>query len=119
MLIDNDPHMRLNVLTQKKQISIREGHRDYRNGPMMICDQVEPFAVMVDVVLVKHITLGEVSEEEWLADGFTSQEDMLDGMRKFYPNIDLSSPVTVLFWNNVRGSWATPEGIATFIDLYL
>ncbi len=106
--------MRLNVLTGLKQISIREGHRDYHPGRMIICDPVEPWAVAVDLVEVKHITMAEITKEEWEADGFTSQDDMLQGMKKFYSNIELGSPVTILSWNNVSGYWATPAGIELF-----
>lgn len=114
LLIADDDQMRLNLLLGHKKISIREGHRDYHPGQMLIGDQETSFVVMVDLVNVKHTTLGEVTEEEWLADGFTSQEDMLEGMKIFYPNINLDSPVTVLFWENVRGIWTTPEAIESF-----
>lgn len=89
--------MRLNLLTGTKKISIREGHRDYKPGPGVICDPVDSFVVGVTFTNVAHKTLGEITEEEWLADGFVSQADLLTGMRQYYPNIDLTSPVTVLF----------------------
>lgn len=118
LLIADDPQMRLNVLTERKQISIREGHRDYQKGPMIICDPENPWAVSVNLTEVKHCTMAEITEEEWLADGFVSQEDMLEGMKKYYPNIGLSSPVTILYWNGVKGYWATTEGIEQYKTIY-
>lgn len=103
LLIAPDDQMRANILSGVKKISIREGHRDYKTGPMMICCHIEPWAVQVDVTEVFHRTLDEVSFIEWEADGFTSQQDLLDGLRSYYPNITLDSPVTVIYWDNARG----------------
>ncbi len=114
LLIASDPKMRLNLLLGVKRISIREGHRDYKPGPGVICDPVDSFVVGVTFTNVVHKTLGEVTEEEWLADGFISQEDLLSGMREYYPSIELSSPVTVLFWENVNGCLTDPEMIEDF-----
>lgn len=103
LLIAPDNLMRKNILTGQKKISIREGHRDYRPGLMMICCHLEPWAVQVDVTEVLHRRLDEVSSVEWEADGFTSQQDLLNGLRNYYPSITLDSPVTVIYWDNVRG----------------
>jgi hypothetical protein len=46
-----------------------------------------------------------VTEEEYRADGFTSREDLLSGMKKYYPNLTLESPITVIRWENARGWW--------------
>lgn len=110
--------MRLNVLTGAKQISIREGHRDYRPGPMIICDPENPWIVSVNLIDIKHTTMAEITKEEWEADGFVSQKDMLEQMKRFYSNIELSSPVTILRWVNAKGYWATSEGIAQYKSLY-
>lgn len=107
LLIAPDAIMRDNIITGRKRISIREGHRDYRPGPMMICCHLEPWAVQVDVTEVFHRKLDEVSFIEWEADGFTSQRDLLDGLRQYYPTIDLDSPITVIYWDNARGALVT------------
>ncbi len=117
LLIADDSQMRLNLLTGVKKISIREGHRDYQKGPMMVCDHENPISVMVDITEVKHVTLSEVTQAEWEADGFVSQTDLLQQMRRFYPSINLESSVTIIFWENVRGYWATEEGIQAFLSL--
>jgi len=103
LLIAPDDTMRANIISGAKKISIREGTRDYGVGPMMICCHLEPWVVQVDVTWVDHISLGEVTQEQWEADGFTSQQDLLDGLRSYYPNITLDSPVTVVYWDNARG----------------
>lgn len=103
LLIAPDETMRANILTGLKRITIREGHRDYREGPTMVCCHLEPWAVQVYITKVSHRTLAEVSEAEWEADGFRSQENMLDEMRQYYPTMTLDSPVTVIRWENAQG----------------
>ncbi len=120
LLIADDAQMRFNLITGVKRISIREGHRDYKNGPMLIGDPENSFfIVMVDITEVKHLLLSDVTLEEWEADGFVSQEDMLTQLKQFYPKITLDSPVTILLWNKVRGYWASPEGIEKFKELFM
>jgi hypothetical protein len=118
LLIADDPQMRLNLITGVKRISIREGHRDYRLGDVLIGDSENTFVVTATFSDIKHVLLSEVTREEWEADGFTSQEDMLAKMKEFYPKITLDSEVTVLFWKNVRGYWTTQEGIEYFREVF-
>lgn len=104
LLIAPDHGMRTGILYGGKNITIREGHRDYQPGrPVMICCHIEPWAVMADITSVRHTTIAEVTKEEYEADGFHSPEDLLEGLRRFYPSINESSPVTVIKWENVRG----------------
>lgn len=105
LLIAPDPDMRRAVIDGRKQITIREGHRAYTAGPAALFCHLEPWAVMVDIVDVKHTELRSVTEEEWVADGFTSMADMLAGMRRFYPTMNLDSPVTIIRWANAQGKF--------------
>jgi len=103
LLVAPDWIMRKKILTGEKRITIREGHRDYRLGQVMISCHLMPFAVMAEIIEVRHCKLKEVTKEEWKNDGFTSQEDLLEGLRKFYPSINLDSPVTVIKWGKISG----------------
>ena len=103
LLITPNHRMRTNIIYREKTITIREGHRDYRPGPVMICCHLVPWAVMADITNVRHCTLCEITQEEYEADGFNSQDDMLQGMQRFYPNMTLDSPVTIIIWEQVRG----------------
>lgn len=94
---------RVDILRGKRKITIREGHRDYRLDLVMICCHLEPWAVMADITDVRHCILGEVTEEEYKADGFNTRDELLNELRRYYPDIDLNSPVTVIRWDNVRG----------------
>jgi hypothetical protein len=104
LLIAPDEGMRRAIITGDKAITIREGHRDYRAGrPVMLCCQLVPWAVMADIAAVRHTTVENVTREELAADGFADWEDMLAGLRRFYPSLTMASPVTVIRWENVRG----------------
>lgn len=103
LLVAPDTYMREEILLGKQQTTIREGHRDYRSGPVMLCCHIEPWAVMADIIYVGFPTLGRVKEEDYQDAGFSTKEEMVEGLRKFYPDITLESPVTVIRWRNVRG----------------
>ncbi|QQG45120.1 MAG: ASCH domain-containing protein [Candidatus Sungiibacteriota bacterium] len=95
--------MREDVLAGSKQITIRDGHRDYRLGGVMLCCPDKPWCVAADITVVRHTTYGEIVEEEYKADGFLSPQEMIEGMRRFYPYADFDKPATVIRWNNVHG----------------
>lgn len=103
LLVANDHGMRTNILYGAKAITIREGHRDYKPGPVMLCCHEVPWAVMADIVSVRHCTLQEVTEEELGDDGFTSHDNMLEGIRNYYSTVTMASPVTVINWTGTRG----------------
>ena len=104
LLIAPDAGMRYDVETGLKTITIREGHRDYRPGLVMLCCHLEPWAVQAEITGVRHCTLREVTEDEWRDDGFVSQVDLLAQMHRFYPKLTLDSEVTVIRWANARGA---------------
>lgn len=112
LLIAPDRKMRSDIIQKVKKITIREGHRDYKAGhPVMLCCPIEPWAVMADIVSVRHTWLAEVSEDEWRDDGFKSREDLLIGLKKYYPDLNLNSPITVIRWENVRGALTSAEPV--------
>ena len=103
LLIAPDEEMREKILRGEKQITIREGHRDYRLGNCLLACPDEPWCVEVNVTNVRHCLIGKISKEEYRADGYESQGRMLRDLRRFYPNIELQTPATVIQWENVRG----------------
>ena len=104
LLVAPDHRMRTDILYGGKSISIREGHRDYKPGhPVMLCCHIVPWAVMADITSVQHCTLREVTKEDYQAEGFHTQKDLLNGLKRFYPAMTLDSPVTVICWTNVKG----------------
>ncbi|KKR10321.1 MAG: hypothetical protein UT37_C0003G0020 [Parcubacteria group bacterium GW2011_GWA2_39_18] len=104
LLVAPDRHMRQQILWEEKTLTVREGHRDYRVGsPVMLCCHIVPWAVMATIVEVRHCLLKEVTQEECLQDGVRNLEELLNNLRKYYPNISLDSPVTIIKWDDIRG----------------
>lgn len=104
ILVAPDENMRHAIVTGEKQITIRSGFRNYTLGPTMLCCHLVPWAVMVDVVSVDHKMISQLDHQEVLDDGFKTRIELLDGLRQFYPGLDVESPVTIIRWGNVRGA---------------
>ncbi len=90
--------MKADVLEGKKKITIREGRRDYSNGPVLIGCHVLNWATMREITSVTYATLKNVPEEDYRDDGFDSKADMLMALSKFYPNVNWDSLVTIIRW---------------------
>ncbi|MCK5292822.1 MAG: hypothetical protein KAR39_12505 [Thermoplasmata archaeon] len=86
------------VLLDNKTITIREGHRLYTPGPVMIGCHILDWATLREIVSVRHTYVSSVTVQEFTGDGFKSYNDMLESLRKFYPDLQFDSPVTVIRW---------------------
>lgn len=90
--------MRDAVLANKKKITIRQGHRDYTPGPVLIGCHILNWAVVRHITDVRHTTLDRVTEEECKADGCENHQELLDLLKQFYPELGSYSQVTVIRW---------------------
>ena len=90
--------MEEDVRYNKKKITIREGHRDYNEGHVLIgCDKLD-WCVMRTIISVRHTTISEITKEECKDDGFYDHTQLIETLKGFYPNINWNSPVTVIRW---------------------
>lgn len=105
LLLAPDEEMWEAALTGAKRISIREGARDYQAGDtLMLCCHIRDSSFMAKVAEVRHCKLGEVTQDEYTADGFDTQASLLSGLQSFYPNMTLDSVVTIVRWDDIRGT---------------
>ena len=121
LLISPDPAARLAIMLGQKRITIREGHRDYRTGPVMICCHIAPWAVLTTITEVKLTTLAEISQEELTADGYTDHDNMLDDLKShYYPNLTMDSPMTVIKWGDLdpNSFYAQISNIDFYAEVY-
>ena len=116
ILIAPDPAVRLNIMLGKKKITIREGHRDYTTGPVMICCHLVPWAIMATITNVRLTTVTEVTDEELWADGYDNHKGMLRDLKKYYPNITMESPVTVISWDNLEGYFTDIDNVFAYAE---
>ena len=90
--------MRDDTLSNKKQITIREGLRDYRIGKVMLGCHKLNWACKRMITSVRHTALGEVTYQEMKDDGFNSYDELVLCLRQWYPDITENSPVTIVRW---------------------
>lgn len=98
--LSNDLFVRIFEAIHPKRLTIRNGRRDIVPGKLELI-AAEPsgdktLVCLVDVTRVTHCSLWEVTPEEMRSDGFIDKHRLLDGMRKYYPDITPSSVVTVI-----------------------
>jgi len=90
--------LRDDVLNERKRVVIREGHRDYVLGSVLIgCDEPS-WGVAKNIIEVKHTTIGEVTRRDSIDHGFVSREQMLNFFKVMYPESDGDLKVTVIRW---------------------
>jgi hypothetical protein len=116
ILIAPDPKVRLDIMLGKKKLTIREGHRDYKVGPVVICCHIYPWAVMATITSVRLTTLSEVTMEEYEADGYANHKEMLRDLRKIYPGLTMKSEVTVICWDNLEGYFTDIDNVQEYAD---
>lgn len=106
LLISPDEVQRIAILDGSKRVTIREGLLDYRvDDEAMFCCHLVPWAVMARITNVRHCKLSEIMEKEWLADGYKTKEGMLEDLRRsYYKDLNWDSLVTVIYWDDVRGT---------------
>jgi len=94
--------MLADILADRKRITIRFGYKDYKVDKavfVVVCDfNVVTVAVVKQLKSVKWKKLCELTKEEIEADGFKDLNDALNGLQRFYPEIGLDSPITVIEW---------------------
>lgn len=83
-----------------KGITIRNGYRDIGLGDAYLWNAENKEKIMeISVFLVLHCALAYVPADMIKADGFKNHEDAVCQMRKFYPELDAYSEVTVIKWD--------------------
>lgn len=104
LLIAPDEQKRRDILTGKQFASIRMGYRDYEIGQtVMLCCHLVPWVVQADITEVWCYHVRDLTEADCLAAGFDCIDGMIKSLKKFYPDINSQSLITVIRWNNVRG----------------
>jgi hypothetical protein len=93
------------ICNREKEITIREGLRDYRVGEKVILcragDFTQPecgWAFIAKITSVRHSPLNKVSVKDLNADGMKDLTDAVSCLQEFYPNISEKSQVTVIRW---------------------
>lgn len=85
-----------------KKITIRNGHWDWvvaGEWVILKCSNTTK-QFKAQLTMVRWTTYGGITPQEYTADGFSSQAEMLQIMSQYYPGITLSSDATVIAWKD-------------------
>jgi len=84
-----------------KRITIRRGYRDIRLGKLTFEGAKDKgLQCEVEVVEVSHVRVSGVSEAECQADGFDNWVAFYQGMKKYYPDLDVAEECTLIYFEN-------------------
>ena len=86
------------LMEGKKKITIRRGRRDIQLDKLKFETVSGMDEVEVDVVEVRYVRVSDVSEKIYKQDGFSDYVDFYRGMKKFYPDLDVSDECTVIIF---------------------
>jgi len=79
-----------------KRITIREGYRDYVEGPILIGCHILNWCVMRNVTHVRHLPMRNIFDDELSDSGYTNSDEMLNDLQSYYPDMGWDSPVTII-----------------------
>lgn len=99
-----------------KRVTCRKGQRDIKlddlafisTDPVQMNDEWDVYTkmggniYMAQLVSVTEITMKrveDVTDEEAQADGFGSAQDLFAGMKRFYEDLELTSPLTFVYFD--------------------
>jgi len=89
------------ALEDGKETTIRQGRRDISLGELLFVSVEEEREEIVDVIMVSYCQLQNVALTDLQNDGFVDHADMLVQMKRFYPEIEEGSEVTVINFRRV------------------
>lgn len=84
------------LLLNTKFSTIRFGRRDIQLGELTFENVSDSDSKVVNVIRVVHSKVHSLMAFEITDDGFKNINDLIEGMKRFYPDIDRQSEVTVI-----------------------
>ena len=88
------------VLSGKKQITIRQGYRDYSNGPTLIGCHILNWATLKQITSVHYALFKNITLKELQDDGFQNHDEALDRLHRWYPDLTIDSEMTIIRWED-------------------
>ncbi len=94
------------IRSGRKKITFRAGRRRFRPGEIVEGKCAEGITFVLRITGCETKPLGQVTEEEAKADLFESREVVLEGMRRFYPEMTWETEISLIRFEMAEG----PEG---------
>jgi hypothetical protein len=92
------------IRTGRKRMTFRAGRRRFRPGEIVEGECAEGITMLLRITGCETKRLREVTEEEAKADLFEGREAILEGMRRFYPEMTWETEISL-----IRFEMAPPE----------
>lgn len=87
------------LVTGQKTVTIRTGDRDIKLGKLRFASTEGRIPVDVDVYRVTKTYMCELSDDLAQRDGAANATEMFEAMKRFYPNINWDSVITIVEFN--------------------
>lgn len=98
LAIKMSPEFHSDCETGVKNLTVREGARAYTLGPAMLVCSLKQWCLDVNIVEVNQLFLRELDLETIQRNGYESLTKLIEYLRKWYPDINKDSIVTVIKW---------------------
>lgn len=82
-----------------KTVTIRRGRREIQLGKLLFEGaQDESLQLEVEVVETRHLRISGVPDDVCKEDGFSDWVKFYEGMKHYYPDLDVSEECTIIFF---------------------
>lgn len=87
------------ILNGTKRATIREGWRDYRiDENILIGCHILNWCILSKVTYCHRLTLKDLTIDMLESDGYSSLQQAIEDLSKYYPNINENSLITYIEW---------------------
>ena len=82
-----------------ERVTVRKGRRDIELGPLTFVGAKDVgLRYIVTVTEVRYLRVVDVDDDVIRAEGFNNWTDFYEDMKKFYPDLELTDEVTVIYF---------------------
>ena len=95
-ILDFDDVYVRKILEGKKVTTIRKGIRDFKVGEKILITSQDRIYAEAEITEIRRLKVSDLTDEDALKDGFSSKEELLKALKKYYSSIRPSDTVTII-----------------------
>lgn len=84
------------ILEEKKITTIRRGVRNFKVGEKVLITSQDRIYAEAEITEIRCLKVSDLTDEDALKDGFSSKEELLKALKKYYSSIRPSDTVTII-----------------------
>ncbi|MHA1628292.1 MAG: ASCH domain-containing protein [Candidatus Baldrarchaeia archaeon] len=84
------------ILEEKKITTIRRGVRNFKVGEKVLITSQDRIYAEAEITEIRRLKVSDLTDEDALKDGFSSKEELLRALKKYYSSIRPSDTVTII-----------------------